>query len=256
MRYNVIGDIHSRSVWRELIREDCVNVFVGDYFSPYFRCDFETQRTEFMDIIMYKVKHPETILLIGNHDEDHWHIHEKYSRFDSNNYSTIKQLFEENKDFFRIAYSIDNKILVTHAGVTSKWFDKYLKNKVTEINPDNIANEINNIWLNGKYTPFNFESNCSYFDYYGDSPQQGPLWVRPQTLYQFNVFKDTEYIQVVGHTQVKFISLGNKENPSGLFLVDALGEAKQSLIIDINGDNISYEINHVKEENEGVCVCD
>ena len=33
--YNIIGDIHARVCWKNLVQEDCVNIFVGDYFDPY-----------------------------------------------------------------------------------------------------------------------------------------------------------------------------------------------------------------------------
>lgn len=246
MKYNIIGDVHSRSIWRKLVREDCINVFVGDYFSPYFPYSFDEQAKEFMDIIMYKVKHPETILLIGNHDEDHWHIQEQYSRFNYSHVNDIKQLFEENKDFFQIAYSIDNKILISHAGVTTNWFNNYLKDTVTDVTPDNLADAINNLWLSGKYHAFDFRSNSNYFDCYGDSPQHGPLWVRPQTLSQCNIFNDTQYMQVVGHTQVEYIDIN--ENPYNILLVDTLGFGRQSLIIEANNGIISFGINFINEE--------
>ena len=121
MKYNIIGDIHGRSNWKRLVREDCVNIFVGDYFSPYVPMEIEDQIANFMDIIMYKSKHPETIILLGNHDEDHWHIHERYSRFDPIHFAEIKAIFEENKDYVQVAYSIENKAIVTHAGVSLIW---------------------------------------------------------------------------------------------------------------------------------------
>lgn len=126
--YNIIGDIHSRDVWKKLVREDCINVFVGDYFSPYEYHTFEEQEECFMDIVLYKIKHPETIMLIGNHDEDHWHIREMYSRFDMKHCEDISRLFEENKDYLQLAYSIENKILITHAGVSVIWYEGYFNN--------------------------------------------------------------------------------------------------------------------------------
>lgn len=37
MLYNLIGDIHGRKIWQQLVREDAVNVFLGDYLDPYFK---------------------------------------------------------------------------------------------------------------------------------------------------------------------------------------------------------------------------
>ena len=53
MKYNIIGDIHSRTNWKKLLKDDCINIFVGDYFSPYFPYSFEEQVNVFMDIILY-----------------------------------------------------------------------------------------------------------------------------------------------------------------------------------------------------------
>lgn len=287
--YNIIGDIHGRDNWKKVVREDSVNIFVGDYFSPYHQCAFSDQVRVFKEIIEFKKNHPETVLLIGNHDEDHWHIREEYSRFDGINVEKITELFEENKDLFQVAYSIDNKMLVTHAGVTVPWYERYKNGNLyveytnlskskkdtvmsayeayytgshkpcdgdialfkgdyysynlskeefekTEHTPDEVAAFINDLWLNGRYTAFDFNCNCSHGDYYGDSPSQGPLWVRPRTLSRYNIF-NKDYWQIVGHTQHKQIVI---DTAAGIALVDALGSADESLIID---DDFNLQVN-------------
>ena len=40
-KFNVIGDIHGRTKWKELVKDDAVNIFVGDYFDPYDDYTFE-----------------------------------------------------------------------------------------------------------------------------------------------------------------------------------------------------------------------
>ena len=92
MKYNIIGDIHSRTNWKKLLKDDCINIFVGDYFSPYFPYSFEEQVNVFMDIILYKEQHPETILLIGNHDDQHWkNIDRHVTRFNSQHQKEIEE---------------------------------------------------------------------------------------------------------------------------------------------------------------------
>ena len=71
-KYNIIGDTHGRTAWKDLVISDGINIFVGDYFSPYVNMSFEDQLNNFLSIIDYKREHPETILLIGNHDDQHW----------------------------------------------------------------------------------------------------------------------------------------------------------------------------------------
>lgn len=69
MKYNVIGDIHGRVCWKELIISNAINIFVGDYFSPYDDISFEDCKKNFLEIIEYKKEHPETVLLYGNHKD-------------------------------------------------------------------------------------------------------------------------------------------------------------------------------------------
>ena len=128
MLYNIIGDIHGRTYWKNLVMDNVINIFVGDYFSPYEYISFNDCKNNFLKIIEYKKQHPETILLIGNHDAEYWRFkeyHETYSRHDWDNEKEIYDLFEENKEYFQAAYSIENKVLVTHAGVSYVWYDRY-----------------------------------------------------------------------------------------------------------------------------------
>lgn len=135
MLYNIIGDIHGRTDWIYLVKEDAINIFVGDYFSPYDeKITFEDCKRNFLDIIEYKKKHwDNTILLIGNHDEDHWHICEYYSRHDRIHEDEIRELFEMHKGLFQVAYSIENKALVTHAGVSYVWYERYKNHTLSYI---------------------------------------------------------------------------------------------------------------------------
>lgn len=126
MQYNIIGDIHGRTCWKDIVCDNAVNVFLGDYLSQYDPSyDFEHCATNFQEIVDFAKERPETVLLIGNHDEDHWHWrHMKHaSRFDWENADKIFALFEENKDMFRLAYPIGDKCLATHAGVSVLWYN-------------------------------------------------------------------------------------------------------------------------------------
>ena len=39
--YNIIGDIHGMTNWKMFVKDDAVNVFLGDYFDPYTNISFE-----------------------------------------------------------------------------------------------------------------------------------------------------------------------------------------------------------------------
>ena len=237
MIYNIIGDIHGRTCWKYLVQEEAINVFVGDYFSPYHEISWEEQKQNFLDIINYKTTHPQTILLIGNHDEDHWHLMRSgCCRHDYEHDDEIRQMFEEFADYFQVAYSIENKVLVTHAGVSYVWYDRY-KNRVSstqDINsndPDKIANVINNLWKEGIYEAFDFAPNATGDDHYGNSQTHGPMWIRTKALEASNIFSSTSYVQVFGHTISSEIHLlGGDRNL--LIMVDCLERKADSLIID------------------------
>ena len=132
MIYNLIGDIHGRDSWKELVQDNAINIFVGDYFDPYVDYNdipFEKCKANFLEIIEYKKKHPKTILLIGNHDNAYLHAPYDNNRYVHEYKDEICKIFEENKDLFQIAYSIENKALVTHAGVSYVWYERF-KNEV------------------------------------------------------------------------------------------------------------------------------
>ena len=92
--YNIIGDIHGRDAWKRLVDESCINIFVGDYFDPYDNIHFMDLQFNFMEIIEYKKKHPENVVLLyGNHDYEYLPgIFEKSNRFDNKNAQTISWL--------------------------------------------------------------------------------------------------------------------------------------------------------------------
>ena len=60
----VIGDIHGRTNWKELIDVNKINIFVGDYFDPYEIYGFNELKSNFLEIIDYKKKYPNSILII------------------------------------------------------------------------------------------------------------------------------------------------------------------------------------------------
>ena len=302
-KYNIIGDTHGRTSWKDLVISDGINIFVGDYFSPYVNMSFEDQLNNFLAIIDYKREHPETILLIGNHDDQHWkNISMRTSRFDFYNWKTIQEVFNEFSDFMQVTYNIENKVLVSHAGLSVAWYVNQLLNTSTNIlyklnkeeecntieeaieefkkeaitilpeielvngtifewknnfyfiedgkpyivntELDKISTFINNLWNKESVKCFNFSENVTTFsDSYGTSSTHGPMWIRPSTLEEYNIFKGKELFQVVGHTMVKKVS-----QIDNIFYVDCLQYSKQSLIVIINDEEITFQRNNGEEK--------
>lgn len=217
--YNIIGDIHGMNVWKSLVKDDYINVFVGDFCDPYtYAISYEKCVANFMDVIDFKKNHPETIISYGNHELHYLfygEIEERYSRFDENHASEIQQLLQDAIPFFNgIAYSINNRYLGSHAGVSRYWYHQYFGSYDGQT-PDEVATQINNLW-DLTYRPFLVREN-KRLDLVEEGPTQSPLWIRPWILENYNLFEGSPYKQVFGHT----ISRQIKEK-DGLICIDCL----------------------------------
>ena len=127
----VVPDVHGRKFWHkaeELINEVDKIIFLGDYLDPYFweGITFETAMEEFKNILSFKQKNPEkVILLTGNHDI-HYIILEFMNCSRLNLYDRVKihELFQSNIDKFNLIYQHDN-YLFSHSGIYREWMYKY-----------------------------------------------------------------------------------------------------------------------------------
>jgi len=207
MNLNIIGDIHGRDSWKQLVDKNSINVFVGDYFDPYERIEFEQMKTNFNEIIKFKIDNPNTILLLGNHDCHYLYPDDGiYSRYNFESAKEINKLLDTHKDKFQIAYfNKDHNTIITHAGISKTWY----KNWFGELddNPQTICDNINYLFKEN-HKAFSFEC-CQYniFDMYGIDKSQSPMWIRPQALIE-DLIDNVK--QVVGHTQViKIATINN-----------------------------------------------
>ena len=148
--YNIIGDIHGRTCWKNLVREDSINIFVGDYFDPYEYIPQAERMANFQKIIDFKQQHPETVLLYGYHDLHYLIADEHYSRYEPRYANEYWRAFIQAKTLFHgIAFPIEDKALVTHAGVTKEWYEKYLGAYQSESLTE-VAAKINRLWEEDK----------------------------------------------------------------------------------------------------------
>lgn len=227
--YNIIGDIHGRSCWKNLVKEDCINIFVGDYFDPYEYIPQEERLSNFRDILDFKRKHPETVLLYGNHDLHYLIVNEHYSRYESRYANDYWHVFVQAEPLFSgIAYSITDKALVTHAGVTKEWYEKYLGTYQSESLAE-VTAKINNLWKQDKQ-PFTFDANATEWDdCYGTSPTHSPLWIRPDILVKHDLFAGTDIKQIVGPSQT---GTGITKDHN-IICVDCLGTKEKSYVLEL-----------------------
>lgn len=223
-RYNIIGDLHGSDAWKYLVRDDYSTVFIGDYFDPYtYSIPYEKCRENFCEILDYKNSHPRTVLLIGNHELHYLlygEIGERYSRFDEEHAIEIQGLLKENATFLDgIAFSVNNKFLITHAGVSNYWYHRWF-GRYGGQTPDEVAAKVNDMW-EIDVRPFLVHENMK-FSNVSDGPNLSPLWIRPAQLEKYNLFEEQPYLQVFGHTPCDII-----EEKDGLICVDCLRRIKK-----------------------------
>jgi hypothetical protein len=206
-----------------------VNIFLGDYLDPYrirvMPSSCETLHN-FEDILSFKEEHPETVLLLGNHDL-HYIWDEHYSRYNPKWSKYFTELFRQNWHHFQMAYAIGKRILVTHAGVTKPWCE--LAGVPLGLSTFDLAETLNNMVKDDNKLHW-FTARSSMAGATGDTPTASPVWVRPDALRAHGQLVNPDgkiIVQAVGHTQISALTL---EHP--FFFLDCLGASPvQSLLV-------------------------
>lgn len=229
MKYRIIGDIHGRTRWEKLVdieNKDIIYIYLGDFTDPYYGYEpginYNQMVEQIKKVFDLKKKAPERVfILASNHDNQYWTLEGETNRFDRLNCNEIHKLFVENRElFYGVAYQIGEKYLISHAGVTLDWYTKkfkkdFLFGKTTlkEI-CENINDYYNGSDLNKKQFSFN-KCVSKFSDYYGISSTHSPLWVRPTSLWENNLFGfESGIIQIVGHTPFEPITNEEKDRYS------------------------------------------
>jgi hypothetical protein len=236
MKTLVLGDTHGRSNWKQAIEAhpDAEHIiFMGDYFDSFDISGAE-QLHNFNEIIRFKEetdKH--VVMLIGNHDHHYFDVGETYSGFKAAMKWDIQDLLKKNMHHLQIAHR-QGEYLFTHAGISPVWMNNTFG--TGKWNKKNMVLLLNELYQN---RPNSFNFNHASFDPYGDSPKQGPLWIRPSSLMSSNKGDDglkKSFIQVVGHTQVNdiFKSFEATEKAMGgrYYLIDAMEDGGYAIIED------------------------
>lgn len=205
-----IGDIHGHDSWKRIVADNKTAdhfVFVGDYFDAWSVTP-AVQIFNFKEIIEFKECTPDRVtLLIGNHDFHYmpW-CGGRYGGYSAFFAAEIWDNLRTNMHNLQAAWQYNN-LLVTHAGVSSTWYERNIEDKGHMFE---IADKVNDLW---SYDKRSF--NHSGLEMYGNSPHDGPFWIRPGALKSDPV--DPDIIQIVGHTQREEIS-----NTDNVFCIDTL----------------------------------
>lgn len=233
MKTLVIGDIHGKSIWQNILdkEEDVDNIiFLGDLLTTHKLESADEQITNLETIFEFmenkRAEGYTVILLRSNHDIQHLgYSWAECSGWDEEVYQRMIPLKDKYLELTQWVY-IDEEIhtIFSHAGVSTIWMEHIAKvDSIYEIN-DLPPSEIFG------FTP------CKMSDYYGTSPTQPPTWIRPQTLIEY---MPEGWTQVVGHTPVmKLWNVGRegRENHNidcpDLWCCDALDNEEYLVIED------------------------
>ena len=155
MKILVLPDIHGRQFWKE----PCKNidqydkvVFLGDYMDPY---DFEHISVEealvnFKEIVEFAKQHTDkVVMLLGNHDMPYfsktyksfswWHC-----RHSKKFHNDIAEIFDSNRDIFKIA-DVEDNVIFTHAGITPGWLKTVFTEQYEITSLEDLTFSLNNL---------------------------------------------------------------------------------------------------------------
>lgn len=192
MKIVVLGDIHGRTVWKQIIEKENPDkvIFLGDYVDTHERISQKQQLENLKDLLKYKKENSDKVILLrGNHDMSElgydWAECSGFNLTFSMDVSQLKDEFLENTQWI---YREGN-IIFSHAGVSKVWMEN------NDLKHVDLINELPPSEVFG-FTP------CHFFDFTGTSKTQPPTWIRLEELVRYGV---DNYIQVVGHTPIKKI---------------------------------------------------
>lgn len=234
MKTLVLGDIHGRRIWKDLIEKENPDrvIFLGDYVSTHEGISSDQQIEELYAILDYKENNPDKVILLrGNHDMQHLGYY--WARCSGLNQEVYRYMSTEDVRGWYLSLTqwiyIDEelKTIFSHAGISQIWLEdveKYLKrHRGSQYDDGTIDEEVVLDCINSiePCELFGFISN-NPFDMCGESETQPPTWIRPYTLATCNILG---WDQVVGHTPQRDISKmsQNCKGKQTLWFCDSLG---------------------------------
>lgn len=251
MKVLCVGDIHGRhelvtAAFNTYLKDGYDKIiFHGDYADSFDRSNDDIIRT-FNILLGMKQSYPDrVVLLVGNHDEQYFHLNTdgvRCSGFRPDLHATLFPMLMENRKLFRYAYGIRN-YLFTHAGVNKAWFIKHYDTifKWAGIMALDVT-ELDQWWqiIDGisqtKDAPILYETGHvrgGWKNHIG-----GPLWCDKSEMLEHGPI--VGFHQVVGHTNQHFIrrvtAFEGKKKPypqTSVTFIDVLSDRHQFLTLDI-----------------------
>ena len=213
----VIGDIHGRDLWRDIVirHPHARFVFLGDYTDPIpsDKISVEEVWDNLMRLLSFKQLNRDRVtLLIGNHDAQYLFSH----IWATNSYmweiqTKLKDFYACRNQFLDIALE-DSGLLFTHAGVSKSWMAGANLQTRTPLLP--TLKRMIDIRDNDKIA----QLNAVGFARRGTLEWGGPLWADKSELWEL----PSGYLQIVGHNPTDHIFMRKTSPDAGIVFCDAL----------------------------------
>ena len=247
MKVLAVGDIHGEDWWqpaifgaRELFnsyREDKEAlqhdfkfnfenwgkiIFVGDYVDS-FHISTPEMIDNLREIVKFANNYPGRVeLLLGNHDIQYIHPKYRCSGFRPEAYFDFRDIFEENKNLFKVA-SMHGDYLFSHAGVTQRFWSvcennlKEVKHLYDYTDPEKTIADHLNFLYEIHFEPLFYAGPARG----GISSYPGIFWADKRELVG-NPLKGVS--QVVGHTVQRQKDIIALPDGHALFFIDTMKE--------------------------------
>ena len=217
----ILPDIHGRDFYKDALKEAVELgidiVCLGDYLDPYPYEELHEGGVSrpLKELIALKKEHPHKVhLLIGNHDSSYiFHPKMCRARYDILNGPIYSGIFERNAlsfDLFLDTNIAGKRFLFSHAGITRMWMDEVRRNLGLETdNLDAFLEKLNYMFKefclsNEKNSIWSFLSHIGV-ERGGHEVSGSMIWADFfEHTDSKNWLPDSDIIQVVGHTQLRY----------------------------------------------------
>jgi hypothetical protein len=198
-RIIIVPDVHGRLFWNDItdrITESNLVIFLGDYVDPYPHENISKEEAikNFRNIIEFRKKHDNCILLLGNHCLGYVFPEVCQCRRDLAHYAEIANLYYNNDDLFQIVYKYqhnDKTYIFSHAGIHNELLKHY------NIDIDNI----NELFHDKDRNLREYLSEVSF--YRGGYGSYGScVWADIREFLAKEEVQNNTY-QIVGHTMIE-----------------------------------------------------
>jgi hypothetical protein len=203
-------------------------IFLGDYVDS-FHVSTPDMVENLRKIVAFAKDYPDRVeLLLGNHDIQYIHTENRCSGFRPEAYFDLRDIFEDNRDLFKVASSYGDYIF-SHAGVTQRFWNVCEK-ELSHINkglydytdPEKTIADHLNFLYQTKFKPLFYAGYARG----GISSYPGIFWADKRELVADPL---KGYSQVVGHTPQKTKDIVSLSDGHSLFFIDLMNEGAHDI---------------------------